>query len=142
MFLVIQHVATAEHDGVNAYIHEHGVRDDWEWEPPPGVPDEDPGRVIDHLTRVTVQGRGRVRSYLDVAAPDGTAASVLTRVHDVVASVLRSGGQFPLVVVSGPIFIRFEVEEALRYDWRAELRRLLDVGAELLAAVAVTTIRR
>lgn len=142
MFLVVQHVATAEQDGVNAYIHEHGVRDDWEWEPPPGIPDEDPGTVIDDLTRVTVQGRGRVRSYLDIAAPDGTPASLSSRVHDVVASVLRSGGQFPLVIVSGPIFVRFEVEEALRYDWRAELRRLLDVGAELLTARAVAEIRR
>jgi hypothetical protein len=43
---------------------------------------------------------------------------------------------FPLVVVSGPIFMRFEVEAALRHDWRAELRRLLDVGAERLAAAA------
>lgn len=134
MFLVVQHVATAEHDGVNAYVHEHGVREDWVWEPPAGVPDEDPGRMIDHLTHVTVEGRGRVRSYLDVAAPDGTTVSVLARVHDVVAAVLRSGGQFPLVVVSGPIFMRFEVEAALRQDWRAELRRLLDVGAERLAA--------
>lgn len=134
MFLVIQHVATAEQDGVNAYIHEHGPRNDWDWEPPRGVPDEDPGVVIDRLTRVTVQGRGRVRSYLDIAAPDGTPVSMLTRVYDVIASVLRAGGQFPLVVVSGPLFVRFEVEEALRYDWRAELRRLLDVGAELLIA--------
>jgi hypothetical protein len=134
MFLVVQHVATAEQDGINAYCHEHGTRDDWQWEPPPGVPDEDPGIVLHHLTRVTVQGRGRVRSYLDIAAPDGAPVSILSRVHDVVAAVLRSGGQFPLVVVSGPIFVRFELEGALRYDWRAELRRLLDTGAELLAA--------
>jgi hypothetical protein len=135
MLLVVQHVATAEQDGINAYCHEHGTRVDWQWEPPPGVPDEDPGTVIERLTRVTVQGRGRVRSYLDVAAPDGAPVSMLSRVHDIVAAVLRSGGQFPLVVVSGPLFVRFEVEEALRYDWRAELRRLLDVCAELLAGV-------
>jgi len=29
MFLVIQHVATAEQDGINAYCHEHGAREDW-----------------------------------------------------------------------------------------------------------------
>lgn len=98
------------------------------------MPDQDPGTVVDHLTSVTVTGRGRVRSYLDVAAPDGTPASVLSAVHDFICAVLQSGGQFPLVVVSGPIFSRFEVEEALRHDWRAELRRLLDVGAERLAA--------
>jgi hypothetical protein len=136
MFLVVQHVVTADQDGINAYCHEHGLREDWQWEPPPGVPDQDTGTVVDDLTRVTVQGLGRVRSYLDIAAPDGTPASMLSRVHDLVAAVLRSGGQFPLVVVSGPLFVRFEVEEALRYDWRAELRRLLDVGTELLSAAA------
>jgi hypothetical protein len=136
MFLVVQHVATAEQDGINAYCHEHGIREDWQWEPPPGVPDEDPGTMIEHLTRVTVQGRGRVRSYLDIAAPDGVPVSILSRVQLIVVAVLGSGAQFPLVVVSGPIFVRFEVEEALRYDWRAELRRLIDVGAELLVAAA------
>ena len=54
------------------------------------------------------------------------------RVHDIVSATLRAGGRFPLVVVSGPLFIRFEVEGALRNDWRAELRRLLDAGAEVL----------
>ena len=92
MFLVVQHVAVADQDGINAYCHEHGVREDWQWEPPAGIPDEDPGTVISALTRLTVQGLGRVRSYLDVAAPDGTPPSTLSRVHDIITAVLRSGG--------------------------------------------------
>jgi hypothetical protein len=135
MLLVVQHVATAEQDGINAYCHEHGVREDWQWEPPAGVPDDDPGTMLEHLTRVTVQGRGRVRSYLDIAAPDGSPASILPRVKLMITALLRTGAQFPLILVSGPIFARFEVEEALRHDWRAELRRLVDVGAEVLKAV-------
>lgn len=134
MLIVAQHVVTAEQDGINTYYHEHGPRDDWQWEPPPGVPDEDPGTMVDDHTRVTVRGTGRIRSYLDIAAPDGMPPSQLARVHDIVAAALRAGGQFPLVVVSGPLFVRFEVEGALRHDWRAELRRLLDAGAEVLPA--------
>jgi hypothetical protein len=134
MLLVVQHVTTAAQSGINAYLHEHGPRTDWQWEPPPGVPDRDPGTVVENRTRVTVQGLGRVRSYLDIAAPDGLPVAQLERVHDILTATLRAGGQFPLVIVSGPLFIRFEVEGALRHDWRAELRRLLDAGSDVLTA--------
>lgn len=136
MFLVIQHVATSDQDGINAYCHAHGARDDWEWEPPAGVPDEDPGTLLEHLSHVNVTGRGRVRSYLDIAAPDGVPVSMLSGVRLLVVALLSAGARFPLVVVSGPLFVRFEVEEALRHEWRAELRRLLEVGAEVLATAS------
>lgn len=75
MFLVAQRVATPAGEGINAFYHEHGDRPEWVWEPPSGIPDRDPGKIVNQTLQV--QGRGRVRSYLEIAAPYGTPARQL-----------------------------------------------------------------
>lgn len=129
MFLVAQHVVTPEGSGINAYYHVHGPREDWVWEPPKDVPEADPGELLD--SRITVEGQGRIASYLDIAAPDGTPARNLRWAHDAIAALVGANAIFPIVVVSGPMFVRYELEPTLRANWRAELHELLDAALAL-----------
>lgn len=130
MLLVIQRVLTPAGTGINAYLHEHPARGDWVWEVPEDVPDRSPGRrVAEHAP---IGGPGRVQSYLDVAVPDGAAEGVLMRVHDLVLAILGVEQHLPLVVKSGPLFVRFYVEASLVEGWHHELHELMEAGGALL----------
>jgi hypothetical protein len=124
MFLVAQRVVTPHGEGINAFYHAHGPRPDWVWEPPDGVPDRDPGEV--QHQDIQVVGQGRVRSFLDIAAPDGTPVQQLQWAHQALVALAGVGAQFPVIVVSGPIFVRYDLESQLRDEWHAELHALLD----------------
>jgi len=130
MFLVAQRVITTHGEGINAFYHAHGPRPEWVWEPPDGIPDRDPGEMAQQAINVT--GHGRVRSFLDIAAPDGTPAQQLQWVHQAIVALAGVGAQFPIVVISGPVFVRYDVEFQLRESWHPELHQLLDAGLALL----------
>src|SRR5690606_10257089 len=130
MFLVAQRVITPAGEGINAFYHTHGERPDWVWEPPDGVPDQVPGEMRNQA--IQVQGQGRVRSFLDLAAPDGTSRQQLYWAHEAILALGRVGARFPLTVVSGPLFVRFELEFQLRNRWHEELHALLDAGLPLI----------
>jgi hypothetical protein len=134
MFLVSQRVVTPGGEGINAFLHGHGPRPDWVWELPAGIPDEDPGQVADQILQVT--GQGRVRSFLDIAAPDGTSAHQLQWAHDAIVALGNVGAQFPITVVSGPMFVRYNVELPLRADWHGELHTLLEAALALVPAAS------
>jgi hypothetical protein len=130
MLLVVQHVATGLGEGINAFYHAHGPRPDWVWEPPAGIPDDDPGEIVNQL--VQIEGQGRVRAFLDIAAPDGTMAHQLNWAHNAIVALAGVGAQFPIIVLSGPIFIRYDLEFRLRQDWHRHLHDLLNVGLPLV----------
>lgn len=130
MFLIAQHVVTPEGSGINAYYHVHGPREDWVWEPPEDVPDDDPGQL--YRSRIEIRGQGRIASYLDIAAPDGIPVPNLRWAHDAIAALIGAKAVFPIVVISGPIFVRYELELPLRANWHEELHVLLDAALALV----------
>lgn len=130
MFLVAQRVVTPQGEGINAFYHTHGPRPEWVWEPPEGIPDRDPGMIQNQAIRVI--GQGRVRSFLDIAAPDGTPAPQLQWAHNAIVALAGVGAQFPIVVISGLVFVRYDLEFQLRQNWHPELHQLLDAGLALV----------
>ena len=130
MYLVAQRVKTPGGEGINAYLHEHGVRADWVWSPPDRIPDQDPGQLVNN--NVTTTGMGRVRSFLDIAAPDGSTKEQLWWAHDGIVALMRSGATLPLQLTSGTMLVRLEVEFQLQERWHDELHELLDAGLALL----------
>jgi hypothetical protein len=129
MFLIAQHVVTPEGSGINAYYHAHGPRQDWVWQPPENIPDGDPGKLS--RSKIEIEGRGRIASYLDIAAPDGTPARNLRWAHNAIAALIGAKAVFPIVVLSGPIFVRYDLELPLRANWHGELHALLDAALAL-----------
>lgn len=130
MLIIAQRVSTADAEGINAYLHEHGDRSDWAWALPPGVPDQDPGRLVRESTQI--RGRGRVAAFLDIAGPDGVPVDDLRWGFEALGRLLEIDASLPLVIGAGPLFFRFELELRRRQDWQAELRALFDAGIELL----------
>jgi hypothetical protein len=130
MYLVAQRVVTPSNEGINTYLHMHGDRADWVWSPPADIPDQTPGQLV--AESVTTRGMGRVASFLDIAAPDGTTRQQLWWAHDGVFALMRTGGVLPLQIVSGQMLVRFEVEFQRRPQWHEELHHLLDTALALV----------
>ena len=76
MYLVAQRVlAPAGTEGINAFCYVHGPYV-WQGLPPAGIPDQNPGTLAAQTIVIRPPGN-RVRSYLDVVAPDETSWSEL-----------------------------------------------------------------
>ncbi len=106
-------------EGINAFYHLHGSFE-WDDQPPPRfMPESDPGVPTDSHVEVRPPGN-RVRSYLDIVAPDATP---LTDIMQAVAAV-PTPTQLPVKWLRGPVFCRLGVELGLASSWRRELQRL------------------
>jgi hypothetical protein len=120
MYLSALHVrcVPSGDEGINAFKYVHGR--DW-LEPPAGVPDDDPGRLVKYQFEVP-PGGNRVRSFLDVIAPDSSEW------EDVRAAI--QGGlalsKPPMNFTYAACRIRFSLDEGLRPRWLEEFRQLLD----------------
>ncbi len=130
MLLIAQRVVTADSEGINAYQHLHGAREDWSMQPPADIPDGDPGALYSRM--VTVTGRGRVVAYLDLAAPDDYPTTELEWALRAVDELMRLDPVLPLCITSGPLLVRFEVEKQRLSGWREELRTLFAACMRLL----------
>lgn len=122
MLVIAQRVLTEHGEDVNTFLHLHGPRNDWQWELPADIPNRTPGKPV--LEEIRIRGRGRIRSYLDVAVPDGTAPEELLWARTAVFSLVRIGGRVPLMVGAGPFYAQFELEPNLEEAWQQELEIL------------------
>jgi len=108
-------------DGINAFCYLHGPHS-WLDEPPPEIMN-DPGRLANSHVEVEPPGN-RVRSYLDVIAPDHVPSDKIAR--DVIDAVtVLSSEPLPLKVQSGDTTFIFNAELRLAAGWQGELKSLL-----------------
>lgn len=128
MYVTAMHVIsrTPPKKGLNAYLYAHGKAP---WDAPP-MPEDNPGSLQRKLVEVEPPGN-RVRSYLDVVAPDGTSTEELRRaLMQFVGSAQH--GQLPWQDVVGQTLFRFGVEFGLASQWRSELVALFQKCEALL----------
>jgi hypothetical protein len=132
MYLTAQRVLapTSQKTGINAFLYAHAGR---KWHVPPSdIPDRDPGRLERKDIAVPPPGN-RVRSYLDIVAPDDLSADELRR--RLLAFLKRVQGQpFPWEAVDGPCLFRIGMDaELAKAGWSREVAALALAGAGLLA---------
>ncbi len=119
--------------GINAFYRLHG--DEWR-----GL-DEDPESVPSRLVRsrrlVTTKGN-RIRSYLDVIAPDASSpGEVLSSFHEFLGA--PSPSAFPCDTVLRGVRFRVGVERSLAASWRAEAQRLFNECLQVWIGQETTT---
>jgi hypothetical protein len=122
MRLTAQRVASPEgKEGINAFCYLHGPQT-WLDEPPAEVINN-PGHLAHSHVEVLPPGN-RVRSYLDVLAPDHVPSDKIARdVIDAVALLLNRS--LPLQIHSGDTTFTFNAELRLAAGWQGELKTLL-----------------
>jgi hypothetical protein len=124
MYLTAQHVqAPGGAEGINAFRYAHGADRIWEGLPPDGIPDRDPGSLVARNVVVPPPGN-RIRSYLDIVAPDDTSWSEIRSALIVFLSEAQRR-PFPWVGVSGRAFFRVGLERALSTRWQREIAGLV-----------------
>jgi hypothetical protein len=91
--------------------------------PPPTLPDEDPGQLIEQSNEVAPGGNA-VLSYPDVVAPDETPWSEISRAIITFISLVQQR-PLPWVGAVGRCTFRFGLGSGLAASWRHELALLL-----------------
>lgn len=107
--------------GLNAFCYLHGPYA-WLDQPPREILDS-PGVLANSAVEVAPPGN-RVRSYLDVWAPDATPNSEIAHVVRSVGDLLEPQ-PLPLRVQSGSVSFHFDADQQLALGWRVELEMLL-----------------
>lgn len=135
MYLTSQHVIapTTQSEGINSFLYAHGGLT---WEvPPQAIPDQDPGTLLAQSISIPPPGN-RVRSYLDVVAPDEAAWNeVRVGLMDFVGRLQRT--DLPWVGTSGRCYFRLGMELRLAQQWHRELAILYRASQALRLANAV-----
>jgi hypothetical protein len=122
MYLTAQRVrSSGGAEGVNAFQYAHGSYA-WQGLPPEGIPDKNPGTLVAQTLVVPPPGN-RVRSYLDVVAPDETSWSEIRPAFITFVSEAERR-PFPWIGVSGRSFFRIGMEQALAKQWQREIADL------------------
>lgn len=138
MYLAAQHVVSPGGSaGINAFHYQHGPRV-WQGLPPPGIPDLDPGTLVNQSVVVEPPGN-RVRSYLDVIAPDGTPTAEIRQAFIGFLSEAQSS-PLPWAGVSGPCLFRISMERTLIGHWQREVVHLYDAVCRLLKEASSRTL--
>jgi len=108
--------------GINAFCYKHG---DLFWlDAPPS--DLGRGKLVSQIVEVAPPAGNRVRSNLEVTAPDSTPSRQLVSVVQSGADFLADAGRAPPWHFGhGEVSFTFEVEAALAQQWQVELRMLL-----------------
>lgn len=130
MYLTAQRVLSPTgQEGINAFFYTHGPCT-WAGEPPPEVlPENDPGELVAQRLEVPPSGN-RVRSYLDLVAPeDRTDAWLMSVLRSLVQEAARH--PLPWNIARDGCLCRFHLEQSLLPRWHEELAYLLQ--AALLA---------
>lgn len=133
MKLVAQRVVRpSDHaTGVNAYCYLH-PGSDWLDTPPD---DLGRGTLTSRILEVDPPVGNRVRSFLEVTAPDRTSNREIQRVVLDGASLLASPQQqLPWRLAHGETLFEFNLEQSLATQWDLELRILLGYLFEVRAA--------
>ena len=125
MYLTAQRVRHPEGpEGINAFYYQSGVDVMAPEFRPQRTPDADPGELVHEIITLAPPGN-RVRSYLDIVAPDGTPAVTIRRAFATAAGTAQPI-ELPFAVDASPCWFRFGAEQALAAMWRQELRMLFD----------------
>jgi hypothetical protein len=131
MYVVMQRVVspTTRETGINAFLYMHPGR---RWQVPPGdIPGQDPGRLERRRIAVVPKGN-RVRSHLDVVAPDDIEISQMRR-HLLAFAEHAQFKPFPWEGADGPCAFRIDmVPQLVTAGWARETRALAAVGLQLL----------
>jgi hypothetical protein len=107
--------------GFNAFYFGHGDR--FWLDVPPG--DLGPGQLVNQIIEVQPPGN-RVRSYLEIVAPDVTPNMQIAAAVQAGADFLAdAGAPQPWRLAHGEVSFIFEAEAALAAQWQVELRLLL-----------------
>ncbi len=132
MYLTSHHVVSpsGEHEGVNTFLYLHGA---YTWtQLPPEIPDKNPGTLTAQSISVRPPGN-RVRSYLDIIAPDETRwDEVRVGLMDFVGMSQRS--PFPWSGQSGRCSFRLGMEIGIASQWQKELAILYRASQALRLA--------
>jgi hypothetical protein len=108
--------------GINAFCYLH-VGQNWLDEPPN---DLGLGELVNQIIEVDPPVGNRVRSYLDIIAPDSTHSRHIVAAIQAGTDLLAdSHHELPWNVSHGEIRFSFNVEAALAVHWQVELRILL-----------------
>jgi hypothetical protein len=132
MYLTAQHVVSSDGSaGINAFHYQHGPLV-WQGLPPPGIPDLEPGTLVNQSVVVEPPGN-RVRSYLDVIAPDETPVA---EIRQAFIGFLSEAQPTPLpwAGVSGSCFFRLSMERTLAAHWQREVALLYHAVIRFLNA--------
>jgi hypothetical protein len=131
MYLVVQRVLspTTRESGINAFLYTHAGRT---WTvPPKDIPSADPGRLERRKLALKPNGN-RVRSNLEVVAPDGIALMEMRR-HLLAFVELAQFAPLPWDGVEGPCAFRIHmVSQLVTAGWAREVKALAAAGGELL----------
>jgi hypothetical protein len=132
MYIAAHLVRRAEHEGINAFLHEHPPAFTWPKasDEIAALADEAPGDIV--ASRIDLEpGGNEVRAYLDILAPEGTGI-------DAIEDALRNlradlpERQNPTVFGKGAIAIRFGVQVGLERLRELQLDTLAREGLALL----------
>lgn len=122
MYLTAQRVLAVRsgQEGINAFHHRHAEQ--WLGAPPDDIPTSNPGELVNRET-VVKPGGNRVRSYLDIIAPEDTPWS---DIREALLSFAASSvnAPFPWSYTSGPIRIVAGMDPQLAPSWQSELATL------------------
>jgi len=122
-------VASGGAEGVNAFYYRHGSLD-WSGIPPEGIPQSNPGTLVNETVAVPPPGN-RVRAYLDVAAPDGTPwPEVQQNLVAFVADIQSE--QLPWEGIRGRCYFRIEFGHDLASSWQQVLGDLINAAHRVL----------
>ena len=127
MFLTAHHVhsPTRDVEGVNAYCFLHGSYV-WGAEPPPGIPEDNPGTLVHSSTPVPPPGN-RVRAYVDIIASDETPTP------EIIQAALgfldaSASASVPWQRTVGRCTFRFNLDASLEPGWRDKFKELLSAA--------------
>lgn len=121
--------SSAGDEGINAFVHVHGVQFPWPEDAAP-LADTNPGKIV--YRRVDLPpGGNQVRAYLDVLAPDDSARDVIEGALARLAADLEERRN-PTVFTQGKVTIRFGVEPGLERLRAPQLHMLAPIALRLL----------
>lgn len=119
MFLTAQHVASsAGAEGINAFVYHHGPYV-WHGLPPAGIPDTNTGMLVAQTIEQPPPGN-RLRSYLDVVAPDETPSAEIQAAF-VAFVTAAQGAPLPWHGVIGRVSFRMDMDAGCAATWQQEL---------------------
>ncbi len=112
--------------GINTYLYLHGVLARLP------LPEEDTGILRRQRTTPGVEPPGnRVRSYIDIIAPDGTQSWKIVQAFTALINYFRPDA-LPVTTEFFGVWFRFGMEHELAVDWITELQCLFTAADGLL----------
>lgn len=133
MYLTAHHVTspTDQRQGINAFLYRHETLS-WDGMPPVEIPSQNPGTLVAQSISVAPPGN-RVRSYLDIVAPDDTPWNeIRIGLMDFVGQMQPD--PLPWSGLSGRCLFGLGMDRDLSHQWQRELAILYRAAQALRLA--------